>query len=396
MEMVKMVKKEQLVIHDFEHMEGKNCQLSSLRKVLRYYEIILSEEMLMGIASGIGFIYWEMKQMPYPFVGGLNGKEIDLFENPLKNLGGSAELMKQTTSSKTSFEQLKTNLLEGTPFIPFVDMAFLPYFFKEGSSYPNESMHFGGHTFVVYGIDEYEDVVFVSDRIQKSTTLTINQFMDAHSSTFPPFAAKNKKVIINPPTKNFELKTCIKQAIRENSEIMMNPPISNLGLKGMLKFEKMVGSSWLKFPPEKMMHTLYMTYIYNATGGTGGALCRNMYSTFLEEAQKYIHDENLIKAADLYKQAAKAWDEVAESLLPDTLPALKITKSTINDSNRVQEDSKAHYQKKLREIDERWLSVKNDAIKEASNFEAYVPKLQQSIREAYTLEEKAWDFLKQI
>jgi hypothetical protein len=386
-----------MIIEDFEHIEGKNCQLSSVRKMLRYFGINLTEEMIMGLASGIGFIYWDMKIMPYPFVGGLNGKEITLFENPLKNIGGSAELVKKTTSQKISFIQVKELLNDGKPFIPFVDMAFLPYFFRDDAPYPNESVgHFGGHTFVVYGLDEDKNTVYVSDRFLKATTLTIDQFMAAHSSNFPPFAAKSKKVIINPPTKKFDLATCIKNAIRVNAEIMLNPPISNLGLKGMLKYEKMVGTTWLNFSPEKLMNTLYMTYVYNATGGTGGALGRNMYTTFLEEAQEIVHDDNLAKAANLYKQAAAAWDRVALSLLPDELPALKIARLTVDESNRVQEDSKVNYQKKLREIDEKWLSVKEDAVKEASYFEPFILKLQKNIQLAYEVESEAWNYLKKI
>ncbi|NPD89536.1 MAG: DUF4872 domain-containing protein [Asgard group archaeon] len=389
--------KERIIIEDFEHMEGKNCQLSSVRKILNYYGINLTEEMIMGIASGIGFIYWDMKQMSYPFVGGLNGKNINLFETSLRNLGGSAELVMQTTSRKTSFTQVKEILKDEKPFIPFVDMAFLPYFFRDDAPYPNESAgHFGGHTFVVYGIDENENTIYVSDRFLQPNTLTIDQFMDAHSSTYPPFASKNKKVVINPPMKSFDLKDSIKKAIRENAEVMMEPPITNLGLKGILKFEKMIGTTWMQFPPEKMILTLYMTYIYNATGGTGGALGRNMYTSFLEEAQEFIQDDNLFKATDLYKQAAETWDKVALFLLPDELPALKATRSTIDESNRVQEDSKVHYQKKLREIDEKWLSVKEDAIKEASNFEPFILRLQKNIRLAYELESEAWNYLKKI
>ncbi len=392
-----MSENEKIIISNFEHIEGKNCQLSSVRKVLKYYGINLTEEMIMGIASGISFIYWEMKQMPCPFVGGLNGKEINLFENPLRNIGGSAELVKQTTSRKTSFEQVKEILNEGKPFIPFVDMAFLPYFFRDDAPSPNESAgHFGGHTFVIYGIDENENMIYVSDRFQKPNTLTIDQFMDAHSSTFPPFASKNKKVVINPPTKKFDLKNSIKRAIRDNAELMMNPPISNLGLNGILKFEKMVGTTWLKFPPEKMLFSLYMTYIYNATGGTGGALGRNMYSTFLEESHEFFQNDNLSKATSLYRQAAKAWDAVALSLLPDELPSLQITRSTILDSNEVQEDSETDYQIKLREIDEKWLSVKEEAIKEANKFKPFIPKLQREIRNAYELEKEAWNYLKLI
>ena len=57
----------------FQPLPGYNCQLSSLRKLLNYKGIKLSEEMIMGLAEGIGLIYWSMKQMPFPFVGGLNG-----------------------------------------------------------------------------------------------------------------------------------------------------------------------------------------------------------------------------------------------------------------------------------------------------------------------------------
>ena len=46
---------------------------SSLWKLLNHMGHKISEEMLVGIASGLGFIYWKMKQMPTPFVGGMNG-----------------------------------------------------------------------------------------------------------------------------------------------------------------------------------------------------------------------------------------------------------------------------------------------------------------------------------
>jgi hypothetical protein len=158
----------------------------------------------------------------------------------------------------------------------------------------------------------------------------------------------------------------------------------------------MVGTTWLNFSPEKLMNTLYITYVYNATGGTGGALGRNMYATFLEEAQEYVQDDNLLKAFNLYKQAAESWNDVALSLLPDELPALKITRTTIDETNRVQEDSKIHYQKKLREIDERWLDVKEEAVKETKNFKPYVARLQKHIRNAQQLETKAWNLLKNL
>ncbi len=50
-----------IVIDDFKHKAGANCQLSSLRKVLAYYDIEISEPMILGLCSGLGFFYFYMK-----------------------------------------------------------------------------------------------------------------------------------------------------------------------------------------------------------------------------------------------------------------------------------------------------------------------------------------------
>jgi len=164
---------EVLMVEDFEHLPGKNCQLSALRKVLAFHDLELSENMLLGIASGLGFIYWSMKLMPVPFVGGLNGKGITIFENAVSCLGGKVESVK-TGSQKVSYKQVKDHLREGNPLITFVDMAYLPYFFRDDAPYPNEEAgHFGGHTVVIYGLDEQKNTVYVSDRYNRPNTLTI-------------------------------------------------------------------------------------------------------------------------------------------------------------------------------------------------------------------------------
>jgi hypothetical protein len=387
---------EVIIIDNFEHRPGKNCQLSSLRKVLAFHEIELSENMLLGMASGLGFLYWSMKQMPAPFIGGLNGKDIALFENVLSRVGGKAELVK-TGSQKISYKQFKDQLREGSPLITFVDMAYLPYFFRDDAPYPNEEVgHFGGHTFVVYGLNEKENTVYVSDRYNKPSTLTIEQFMDAHGSKFAPFPAKNRKLKIIPPEKIPQLDSIIIDAIKENGEFMMNPPIRNFGLAGILKFKKMVKKWPEDYNPEQLLWALTNTWIYNQTGGTGGALFRNMYTDFLSEAYEIVKLEPLKEAADIYRQAAAAWDNVALWLLPDELPAMKKIRWTFFESNKIQEEALPDYQKKLREIDDHWKEYKAAAIEEAANYQKYVPALQEAIQEAYDLEVKAWEILMKV
>jgi hypothetical protein len=62
--------KETLVLKDFTSTGGKHCQTTAMKAVLDYSGIQLSEDMLLGLGGGIGFIYWYMKLMPAPFVGG--------------------------------------------------------------------------------------------------------------------------------------------------------------------------------------------------------------------------------------------------------------------------------------------------------------------------------------
>ena len=388
---------EVLMVKNFNHLlgGGDNCQLSSLRKVLAHHNLNLSENMLLGIASGLHFIYWAMKLMP-PFVGGLNGKDITLFENILSRLGGSAKVLK-TGSLKVSYKQFKEHLRQGEPLISFVDMAYLTYFYSEDTPYPMEENHFGGHTMVVYGVDEPKNIVYVSDHFQTPSTLTIQHYMDAHSSKHPPFGAKNLKLQFDFPKKFPEnLEPIIIEAIRENGNLLQNAPIKNLGLKGMLKFKDMV-ATWPKtYKGENLLMSLVMTFIYNQTGGTGGALFRNMYTKFLLEAYKLTEKEILKEAAEIYRQAATAWDNVSVRLLPDELPALKEMRLAFLESSKVQKEAAPGYQKKLREIDDGWKSKKKEALKEIKDFQTYIPALQDAIQEAHDLEAQAWVVLNKL
>jgi len=384
---------EVLIVEGFQHMPGKNCQLSSLRKVLAFHGFQLSEEMLLGIASGLGFMYWNMKGMLAPFIGGLNGKDITIFENALTRLGGEVEPLK-TGSRKVSYEQFKGCLRKGEPLIPFVDIAYLPYFFRDDAPYPNEDAgHFGGHTVVVYGVDEPNNTVHVSDRFNRPSILTIEQFMDAHSSKHPPFAANNRKLRFTLPEKMPELAPIIVDAIKENGDFMRNPPIKNFGIPGILKFKKMAAAWPKEYSPDELLWVLVTTWIYNQTGGTGGALFRNMYSDFLSEAYEIVGDETLKEASETYRSAAGAWDKVAVCLLPDELPSMRQIRLAFYENNRVQEEASPDYRVKLREIDERWKNYKTQATREAEGYEEHIPRLQEAIQSAYDLEAKAWQIL---
>jgi hypothetical protein len=70
------------LIEPFEncpHLDGFNCQTNSLAKIFYHYGHPLSEDVLLGLGAGMGFIYWRMKLQAgnHVFIGGRgNNKEL--------------------------------------------------------------------------------------------------------------------------------------------------------------------------------------------------------------------------------------------------------------------------------------------------------------------------------
>jgi Butirosin biosynthesis protein H, N-terminal len=56
----------------FEALDGCHCISSSLARIFRHAAHPLSEEMILGLGAGMGFVYWRMKfgDEDSVFVGG--------------------------------------------------------------------------------------------------------------------------------------------------------------------------------------------------------------------------------------------------------------------------------------------------------------------------------------
>ena len=98
------------IVLDFEHLpKGKNCQISAIRKMLNHYGHSYSEDMLFGMASGLGFIYWHMKGMFAPFVGAMNvGRFPGIPGRIIERLGGSVKVLKSKSVARAHKHLLET------------------------------------------------------------------------------------------------------------------------------------------------------------------------------------------------------------------------------------------------------------------------------------------------
>lgn len=57
-----------MIIEKIKPFEGQHCETTATGTLLKQLNIELSEPMLFGIGEGLGFIFWNMKIMPFPFL----------------------------------------------------------------------------------------------------------------------------------------------------------------------------------------------------------------------------------------------------------------------------------------------------------------------------------------
>jgi hypothetical protein len=314
-------------------LDGYHCVTNSLAKIFHHSGHPLSEDMLLGLGAGMGFIYWQMKMGSgtYIFVGGRGNHK-----NFFKDIGGrtGVEVREITTSSAGKAEAAFLETLgQKRPVMLGGDMGFLPWLHLPAG------YHFGGHTFVVCGFDG-ANTVLASDMDPKASGLkkglyapiSLEQLRKARNSPFKPFPPKNLRFEFdfagfrNPGAK--EIAASVEQAV----DVNLNPPIKNFGVDGL----RHTATQLLKWPSlfkdGELRMNLFNLYIFIEIGGTGGGCFRFMYSRFLKEGAKIEGNPMLARAAEEFDQSGRKFSKIG--LMFKDAETIKVLQEKIDAASR--------------------------------------------------------------
>jgi len=295
----------------FRTLETHHCVTGSIRHIYEFYGYPISEELLLGLGSGVGFVYWHMKGMD-PILGGRANVGRPGEEGLEKTAGRRTGVVVEsfrTSSTRKAEKALLDMMAAGEPMMVVLDMGFLPYF-----DLP-EDFHFGGHAVVVAGYDADTKRVLIADRDGELYPVSLEDVAKARGSKFKPFPPQNQWFTFGFRGKRPPGPQEVLHAIREVTTGMLEPPISNLGVKGIRKAAKRV----LKWPDimdeEGLRRACFNIFIFiDATGGTGGGIFRYMYGRFLQEAADITGEARLAAVGGEMKGIANRWQEVAQIL----------------------------------------------------------------------------------
>ncbi|MGD0902104.1 MAG: BtrH N-terminal domain-containing protein [Terracidiphilus sp.] len=293
-------------------LDGCHCITNSLAKIFHHAGHPMSEEMLLGLGAGMGFIYWQMKMGAgtYIFVGGRANTK-DFYKDLGSRTGvGIREIC--TSSAKKAEAELIEALARKEPVMLGGDMGFLPWF-----HFPQE-YHFGGHAFVVCGYDD-DRTVLASDMDPQMAGLkkgfyapvTLEQLAKARSSPYKPFPPKNLRLEFDFAGFRNPGREEIAASVAQTVDASLNPPIKNFGVPGLRHTAKQLLQWPAIFKDFDLRMNLFNLHAFIEIGGTGGGCFRPMYARFLEEGARMTRKPALANAAEIFRQSGGKFTEIA-------------------------------------------------------------------------------------
>ncbi|WP_084958486.1 BtrH N-terminal domain-containing protein [Thermoactinospora rubra] len=284
-----------MILHDVSAYGTRHCETSALGVLLRHQGLDLSEPMLFGLGSGLGFVYWQ------GFLGG-RVKPLHLTRNLAERLG--LELtVRETSSPRKAWQQVREEIDAGRPVGLQLDSFHLEYF--------TTKIHFGGHVVAVYGYDDRRAYLVDTDQQGGAVTTSLESLAAARAER-GPMTARNLSFTLAAP-RPVRVEDAIGPAIRANAAGFLAAPISNLGHRGIAKAAARVA----EITPQ--------TGVLMERGGTGGALFRNLYRDFLAECLTIADDPALRAGHAMYAEIAPLWSEAAAHIErgePDSAAAI--------------------------------------------------------------------------
>ncbi|RSM80795.1 lantibiotic ABC transporter [Amycolatopsis sp. WAC 01375] len=277
---------------------GEHCETSTLHVLLRHAGIELSEPMLFGLGEGLGFIYWDGKNLPFPFLGG-RSKPFEITRKLTDRLGLTLRV-KETTSARTAWRNVAEEIDAGAPVGLQLDSYHLEYF--------TSKVHFGGHFAALYGYDQ--ETAFLVDTAQQGGSVSTSlESLERARGEKGPMTAKNRSFTLRADEPLKPLSDVLRDAVRANAAEFLAPPIANLGYRGIGKAAVQV-RKWLDRGSDPA-RDLPQAAVLMERAGTGGALFRRIYRDFLEECTAFVDDAGLRTAYEKYREIAPLWTEVA-------------------------------------------------------------------------------------
>jgi hypothetical protein len=318
-------------LDDYQQFDGLHWETGSVRNYYDYRGIKAphtnmpySEAMLLGISGGVVMGYFSFAYEGYePHVRILTRNTFNPLDTLLQRLG-VVQNIRQTGIPEKGLANLVDTLEDGLPAIVWADMFSLPY---NALSY-DEGM-WAMFPVVVYGYDEGADTAWISDRSTVPLTVTTSELAAARARVKKD---KYRLLTLEPPDPE-KLASATISGIWDTIKLYTEAPPkgsrNNFGFAAYDRWADLLTRpkqrlSWEKeFPAgDKMLAGLTSAFTDINIFGKNGYAERDVYAAFLDEASVLLDKPALKDVALQFRASGRAWDALAQALLPAAVPPL--------------------------------------------------------------------------
>jgi hypothetical protein len=264
-------------VDSYLHRTGEHCASTALRNVLAHHGTELSEAMVFGLASGLGFYYFRGAVSPTRMFHG----RTPTFEQNLAANTGIALALREEPDDERAEHELRERLDAGVPVLLATDTFYL--------GYHHTTSHFPGHTCVAIGYDAARGEVWIADR--KFPELQVCSFEELrrarNAPDYPIRCANRSADCASGAHLARPFAEAVASALRCTAQEMLTP-IATFGGRelpaGVAAMRELAADfpSWGTLPDWSWAARFGYQIIIKR--GAAGSLFRSLYADFLREA----------------------------------------------------------------------------------------------------------------
>lgn len=291
--------------HEFKHLQAAHCENGVTTNLLRTIGVDkITEPLAFGIGSGLFFVY-------VPFLKINKGPAIAFRTMPgliFKRTCNALKIpvVRKKFSSKTAAEKyLEQCVLSGQPVGCQVGVYYLTYFPKE------YRFHFNAHNIIVYGKEG--DNFLISDPVME--TVTSLSSYELERVRFAKGALAPRGQIYYPIEKSIvtdqQIAKAIETGIKRNVLHMIKIPGNIAGVKGIASTGVKIKKWRDKLGQQKAGLYLAQLVRMQEEIGTGGGGFRYIYAAFLQQANTFCHQDELLEISKMFTRSGDMWRNAA-------------------------------------------------------------------------------------
>jgi hypothetical protein len=292
-----------VVVESYVHRTGEHCASTALRNILAHDGTELSEGMVFGLASGLGFYYLESAELSPTrmFHGRTASLESDFGRNT-----GVPIVDRPEADDARALQILRERIDRGIPVMVSTDTYYLPYH--------DTRSHFPGHRCVIVGYDDALGSVLIADRkFEEVQRCSYEDLRRARNAPDHPRPCGNQYGDLEGRARlGWPLEEAIRSALRRNAHAMLEPEDElPAGIPAMRTLAQRLpdwkaASDW--------SWSARFGYQVIVKRGAGGSCFRSLFADFLREAAPHVAEIARALPAERMDAIAARWRALAALL----------------------------------------------------------------------------------